>query len=109
MENKSVPISRLRIEVTGVVQGVGFRPTVWRLARELGLTGFVRNSSAGVEIEVEGARAGEFAGALRAAPPPLARIAGLVVREVEPRADAAFRILPSREAGASTEISPDVA
>ena len=39
------------ISVQGVVQGVGFRPTVWRLARELGLTGFVRNSSAGVEIE----------------------------------------------------------
>ena len=76
------PMSRFRIEVTGVVQGVGFRPTVWRLARELGLAGFVRNSSAGVEIEVEGDRAGEFADALRASPPPLARITGLEAREI---------------------------
>ena len=100
---------RIRIEVTGVVQGVGFRPTVWRLARELGLAGFVRNSSAGVEIEVEGGRAGEFADALRASPPPLARIAGLVAREVPARGDNEFLILPSREAGASTDISPDIA
>jgi hydrogenase maturation protein HypF len=100
---------RLRIKVSGVVQGVGFRPTVWRLARELGLAGFVRNSSAGVEIEVEGTRAGEFADALRASPPPLARITGLAAREVPARGDAEFLILPSRETGAATEISPDVA
>jgi hydrogenase maturation protein HypF len=100
---------RLRLEVTGAVQGVGFRPTVWRLARELGLAGFVRNSSAGVEIEVEGQRAAEFAGALRAAPPPLARIAALAVSVVPARGDAGFRILPSREAGASTDLSPDIA
>jgi len=100
---------RWRIDVTGVVQGVGFRPTVWRLARELGLAGFVRNSSAGVEIEVEGARAGEFSDALRASPPPLARITGLEVREAPEQGAADFVILPSREAGASTDLSPDVA
>jgi hydrogenase maturation protein HypF len=100
---------RVRIEVTGIVQGVGFRPTVWRLARELGLAGFVRNSSAGVEIEVEGARAGEFADALRAAAPPLARIAGLEAREIPAEGAADFVILPSREAGASTDLSPDIA
>jgi hydrogenase maturation protein HypF len=44
-----------RIRVSGVVQGVGFRPFVWRLARELDLTGWVRNDSRGVEIEVCGA------------------------------------------------------
>ena len=43
------------IRVSGVVQGVGFRPFVWRLARELGLAGWVRNDSRGVEIEVRGA------------------------------------------------------
>ncbi|HEY5999622.1 MAG TPA: carbamoyltransferase HypF [bacterium] len=100
---------RLRLEITGVVQGVGFRPTVWRLARELGLAGFVRNSSAGVEIEIEGARAAEFAGALRAAPPPLARIAAVAESAVPARGDADFLILPSREAGASTDLSPDIA
>jgi len=102
-------MSRWRINVAGVVQGVGFRPTVWRLARELSLSGFVRNSSAGVEVEVEGDRAGEFADALRAAPPPLARITALEAREIPARGSADFAILPSREAGASTELSPDVA
>jgi len=100
---------RFRIEVTGVVQGVGFRPTVWRLARELGLTGHVHNSSAGVEIEIEGDRADEFAEALRAAPPPLARIAGIEVREISSQGSVDFVILPSREAGASTDLSPDIA
>ena len=100
---------RYRIEVTGVVQGVGFRPTVWRLAHELGLRGFVRNSSAGVEIEVEGARAAEFSAALRASPPPLSRIAGLVASEIPAVGAAEFAILPSREAGSSTDLSPDIA
>ncbi|HWR98551.1 MAG TPA: carbamoyltransferase HypF [Candidatus Methanoperedens sp.] len=102
-------MSRLRIEVTGVVQGVGFRPAVWRLARELGLAGFVRNSSAGVEIEVEGARAGQFAEALRASAPPLARVASLAVREVPALGAGEFVILPSREAEAATDLSPDIA
>ena len=48
---------RLRIEVRGVVQGVGFRPFVYRLATELGLTGWVINDTRGVFIEVEGDRA----------------------------------------------------
>ena len=48
--------ARLRILLTGAVQGTGFRPFVYRLARELGLTGFVRNTAGGVWIEVEGAR-----------------------------------------------------
>ena len=97
---------RMRIEVTGVVQGVGFRPTVWRLARELGLAGFVRNSSAGVEIEVEGDRAGEFAdGAPRCAPSPRPD-RGLAAREVPSRGDATSSILPSREAGATHRPLP---
>ena len=100
---------RYRIEVTGVVQGVGFRPTVWRLAREMGLAGFVRNSSAGVEIEVEGACAAEFAQALRRAPPPLAHIAAVTAREIAVCGGGDFHILPSREAGASTDLSPDIA
>jgi hydrogenase maturation protein HypF len=100
---------RVRIEVTGVVQGVGFRPTVWRLARELGLAGFVRNSSAGVEIEVEGDRAAEFADALRASPPALARIGTLEARGIPPEGAAEFVILASREAGAATDLSPDIA
>ncbi|NMC20927.1 MAG: hypothetical protein GYA33_10960, partial [Thermogutta sp.] len=45
---------RLRISVTGTVQGIGFRPFVYRLARDLGLSGWVRNESDRVAMEVEG-------------------------------------------------------
>ena len=46
--------SRLQIKIQGAVQGVGFRPFIYRLANDLGLTGFVLNSPAGVKIEAEG-------------------------------------------------------
>ena len=49
-----VQVERIRISLHGAVQGVGFRPTVYRLATRLRLTGWVRNTSAGLEIEVEG-------------------------------------------------------
>ncbi len=102
-------MKRLRVEVRGVVQGVGFRPFVYGLARERGLVGFVRNSAAGVEIEVEGEGAEAFADALRAKAPPLAQISSLERREVPPRGEGEFSILASRDDGASTFLSPDVA
>ena len=52
--SRPAPIARRRIEVHGIVQGVGFRPFVYRLARELALDGWVRNDAAGVTIEVQG-------------------------------------------------------
>ena len=71
---------RTRITVTGVVQGVGFRPFVHRLARELGVTGFVGNDAAAVFIEAQGSprSVSEFTLRLSAEPPPLA--ADLVAR-----------------------------
>jgi len=68
-----------RIRVTGVVQGVGFRPFVWRLARELDLNGWVRNDGQGVEIAVEGGAAPMQAllERLRRDAPPLARVDGI--------------------------------
>ncbi|MCB0260664.1 MAG: acylphosphatase, partial [Calditrichaeota bacterium] len=48
---------RLRVHIQGVVQGVGFRPFIYRLARELQLSGWVQNASRGVLIEVEGTMA----------------------------------------------------
>ncbi|MDR3055727.1 MAG: carbamoyltransferase HypF [Zoogloeaceae bacterium] len=65
-----------RILITGLVQGVGFRPAVWRLATDLRLRGWVRNTAAGVEIHLEGADAqrAEFLARLPAAAPRLARI-----------------------------------
>jgi hydrogenase maturation protein HypF len=64
-----------RITITGTVQGVGFRPFVYRLARQWGLRGTVKNDSSGVEIFAAGERLDEFIRALTANPPPLARIA----------------------------------
>ena len=48
------------IRIRGLVQGVGFRPYVWRLANELGLNGWVRNDGAGVGVAVAGERLAEF-------------------------------------------------
>ncbi len=70
-------IHRKRLLVTGQVQGVGFRPFVYRLAAEMNLTGWVLNDASGVTIEVQGAPAavGAFGGRLRTDLPRLARIA----------------------------------
>ncbi|WP_406816351.1 carbamoyltransferase HypF [Mycobacterium sp. M23085] len=105
---------RQRVTVTGVVQGVGFRPFVHRIATELGLTGFVGNDSGAVFLEVQGspARVTEFGRRLRAEAPPLARITDIRVTDVATRAGrpAGFRIVPSQLApGAATPIPPDIA
>ncbi len=102
------------LEVRGVVQGVGFRPFVWRLATELGLDGTVINRAGQVEIEVAGsAEAVEaFAGRIRTDAPPRARVEEVVVRPIEraPAAGSGFTIEES-EAVASTErlFPPDIA
>ena len=102
----------LRAHVTGVVQGVGFRPFVYGLARRWALTGWVRNTSSGVDIEVDGPAGAlaAFTAALRDELPPLARIDALEVAERAPNGFTGFTILVSRaEAGAFQPISPDVA
>ena len=83
---------RQAISVSGVVQGVGFRPFVHALATRLGLSGFVRNQMGRVHIEVEGELQSleRFARELRAGP-PLARIATLSAEHVPPVGDDAFR------------------
>ena len=103
---------RRQIRVRGIVQGVGFRPFVYNLARELGLAGYVFNSSAGVTVEIEGADDGiqKFLDALRLRPPPLALIAEIVVVELEPLGDDDFVIRQSySEAGEFVLVSPDMA
>jgi hydrogenase maturation protein HypF len=105
---------RQRFTVTGVVQGVGFRPFVHRIASELGLAGFVGNDSGAVFIEVQGpaTRVGEFGRRLRADAPPLARISGVSVVDIDANTvgGADFRIVESQPApGATTPIPPDIA
>lgn len=104
-------MERLRIRVSGCVQGVGFRPHVLRLAERLALTGFVRNDSQGVVIEVQGPAAHRFVQALRAAPPKLARIAAMDVKAVPLRVEeATFVVARSASAGpAAASVPPDIA
>ena len=103
--------SRLAIEVSGVVQGVGFRPFVFGLASRLGLIGFVKNRLGGVQIEVEGEPpALELFVAELKKGPPLARIEELSWAVRPPRGDQAFRIEQSEADGQSAVfISPDFA
>src|SRR5512134_3419818 len=104
--------TRQRIVVGGAVQGVGFRPFVYREATALGLTGWVRNATEGVIIEVEG-RPAAVAGlleAIRHSPPVNARIAGVVVHEIEPQSEPSFTIQPSEGTGMrSAQVLPDLA
>ena len=101
-----------RIRIRGVVQGVGFRPTVWRLARAFGLRGEVCNDGQGVSILAcaPGARIDAFLHALRAACPPLARIDGIEQSD-DPGAFIGddFRIAESGAGGVRTGIVPDAA
>jgi len=103
-------LRRLRLRVRGLVQGVGFRPHVWRLATRAELTGFALNDQDGVLIEVQGA-VDAFVDDLIAEAPPLARIDG-VESELRPlvAGESAFVIRDSERAGTSrTAITPDVA
>jgi hydrogenase maturation protein HypF len=105
---------RQRFTVTGVVQGVGFRPFVHRIAGELGLAGFVGNDSGAVFVEAQGERErlAEFGRRLRAQAPPLAQISA--IRVVDIQADAGcgreFRIVASQTVtDGRTPIPPDIA
>jgi len=102
---------RRRIRVRGIVQGVGFRPTVYRLATERGLGGWVLNDAEGVLMEVEGPAAAldDFLRVLRAEPPPLARITAVESEDAQPCGETAFRIAPSEAGRRRALISPDMA
>jgi len=103
---------RKRIRVRGVVQGVGFRPFVYRLAHEFDLDGWVCNTSWGVEIEVQGTRHSleRFGRALAEQAPPLSHIESLTAEDIPPNGHQPFTILESRsQEGAYQLISPDVA
>jgi hydrogenase maturation protein HypF len=104
--------ARLRIEVRGAVQGVGFRPFVYRRATALGLAGWVYNSGEGVAVEAEGGAddLSMFLDALRTSPPKNAMVAAIDVQRIEPRGEAAFTIRPSETTGARlAQPLPDLA
>jgi hydrogenase maturation protein HypF len=99
------------IRVHGVVQGVGFRPFVWRVARELGICGWVRNDSGGVEIAAEGTRSelDALLQRLRREAPPRARIDALQASDVPAQGLAGFHITASQRSSCATAIGSDSA
>ncbi|MCB9452881.1 MAG: carbamoyltransferase HypF [Anaerolineaceae bacterium] len=100
------------IHITGVVQGVGFRPFVYNLARQHGLVGWVRNTSAGVDIRAEGTPEAlqAFVAALTTEAPPLARIDSLTAQDTATEVYPAFEIQASAALeGAFQPISADIA
>ena len=100
--------SRIKILVRGVVQGVGFRPFVYSLAKSLNLKGFVMNSSKGVTIEIEGNDGSLFVERLKNEAPPLSQIMSLDVIPLPYHGYKDFQIVESEDEGSFTLISPDV-
>lgn len=105
-------LHRIHIAVSGIVQGVGFRPFLHRLARECSLNGWVRNTSSGVELELEGpdeALKG-FADGLKRKAPPLAVVEDVRVTPMDGLAGYRdFVIRDSRQDSGATLVSPDIA
>lgn len=100
--------SRLKILVKGIVQGVGFRPFIYNLAKSLNLKGTVLNSSEGVIIEIEGNSTKEFIERMKNEAPPLSQIMSVEVEELPYYGYKEFQILKSKDEGKFTLISPDV-
>jgi len=102
---------RRRHTIQGIVQGVGFRPFVFRIAHEQNLTGWVRNTPAGVEIEIQGSDAGllSFEYALESRLPPLAQVTSHTCTDIPVGNDTSFTILPSGTGAADIQIAPDSA
>ncbi|MDD4874166.1 MAG: carbamoyltransferase HypF [Dehalococcoidales bacterium] len=105
-------IARMRIEVSGVVQGVGFRPFVYRLAYKYNLNGWVRNTSGNVAIEIEGQQTdlNRFIDSLKNEAPPVSHIQSISTMNILPVNDTGFRIMESKtKAGEYQPISGDIA
>ncbi|GBD08465.1 Carbamoyltransferase HypF [Candidatus Thermoflexus japonica] len=105
-------IRRVRVEIQGAVQGVGFRPYVYRLAAELGLAGWVLNDSRGVFIEAEGPvfRLERFLERLPRETPPRARVLSIQVDWLDPAGYSGFEIRHSEREGEKTAlVLPDIA
>ncbi|WP_412755209.1 carbamoyltransferase HypF [Legionella pneumophila] len=102
-------LERVQISIQGLVQGVGFRPCVYKLAKQMELTGFVQNNASGVLIEIQGNYLSQFILKLREQLPPLAAIHNLEFTSlpIVPN-ERAFEILDSQQGKINTVITPDV-
>jgi len=104
-------IVRRRFLINGIVQGVGFRPFVYRLACELDLSGWVRNTPAGVEIEAQGTveALDALSHALTHDLPPLADVTSSFAEDIPLRPERGFTILPSADGERNIQVAPDSA
>jgi len=105
-------IERRKIEIRGIVQGVGFRPTVYRLAKKHTLKGFVLNDSKGVTLDIEGSPEGinSFLEELKKNPPPFSNIEAITSKKLTPKNFREFNIIESEERKEKkTLVSPDIA
>jgi hydrogenase maturation protein HypF len=105
-------MKRMRYLLTGTVQGVGFRPFVYRLATQYNLAGFVQNSPDGVIVEVEGKeeRISRFISDVKENLPPLADLTSVVATETDLAGETGFKIAGSESAGRKEVLtSPDAA
>lgn len=103
---------RLRLVICGAVQGVGFRPFVYRMATALGLAGWVQNSSQGVVVEIEGAESAvqQFVKFVKASSPPHAQVHHVSISPLEPTGQTTFHIRESQQTDDTTGvILPDLA
>ena len=98
----------LRIAITGVVQGVGFRPFVYKLANEMRVKGFVTNTSEGVSVALEGENLDVFVDRLRNEAPPLSKIMSIEISPADVKGFPDFSIRESEESGSFTLLSPDI-
>ena len=110
-KDNSLALRRL-VTVNGLVQGVGFRPFIYKLAHEIGLSGSVANTSAGVKIELQGSSAQQhtFDQRLKIEAPPLSIITSVTAENIPLGDESEFSIIPSSsQSQVATLISPDVA
>lgn len=107
---ESISKKCIKIEVTGIVQGVGFRPFVYQLARKHSLVGYVLNNGEGVLIELEGLISDLelFLEALKSSPPPLSRIDSILKQEVSSKNSETFTIVKSNNTEVTTMVSADI-
>lgn len=101
-------MKRLRINIQGQVQGVGFRPCVYRIARHLALTGWIQNTSSGVLIEAQGILVNQLIPHVQKKLPPLAKITQIQSATICSIAnEISFKIIESQEGKVNTIITPD--
>ncbi|MFH2218570.1 MAG: carbamoyltransferase HypF [Pseudomonadota bacterium] len=104
-------ITAKQLKISGIVQGVGFRPFVYQLARQFGIKGTVANTSSGVTVHIEGPNESvdRFCADLTRKPPPIARITEVLIQDESVRGFEEFSIVASKaESHRATLISPDV-